>query len=210
MNSLNLYLTVGLVSLLTIGCELTTKRDSTISRISGATTLVDPKYSLSKDRTELDKLRQSIPPDLRKNNDEKALMADLFFEIKRPPEEIRDKFDSLSRKKRDIFQKDMAKNRDDFNKVERKKRDEISKQLEEERKDFLKTKVDSEKRAEFFNEQDEKRRNFSAELKDKREDFEADMREKRKNYEDYYKEKNDEFNAELRSYRVKWAEKNKN
>lgn len=208
MNSLYFRLGMGLFLIQLLSCQVATKREAGDS--AETPTMVDPKYSISKDRAEFEQIRKSIPNDVKKVNDEKALMADLFLEVKRSPEEIRDKYDSLARKKRDLFNKDMTKAREEYNKNERKKREDFTKSLDEERKEFLQTKVNAEKRSDFFSEQDEKRRNFSAEQKDKREEFESDIREKRKNFEDYYKEKYDEFNVELKSYRFKWNEKNKN
>ena len=190
-----------------LGCQVQTTRDSGNENKSDGSTLVDPKYSISKDRSEFEKLRESIPAEVRQSNDEKALMAEWFSEVKMEPEKIREKFDTIVRKKRELFNKDLTKQRDVFNKEEKKKREEFLKELEEERKDFLKRKVDKEKRAEFFNEQDEKRRNYFAEQKDKREDFESNVREKRKDFEDYLKEKNNDFNSELKAYRIKWTEK---
>lgn len=169
--------------------------------------LIDAKYSLAKDRAELDKLRESIPADIKTHNDEKAFLAELMSEIKYPPEVVRNKFSNLVRKKRDLFNRDMTRAREDFNKIEKKTRDVFTKELTEERESFLKKKVDREKRADFFNEQDEARRTFMAEQKEKRDDFEADFREKRKNFDDYMKEKNDDFLFELRDYQAKWNDK---
>jgi hypothetical protein len=191
----------------TLGCQVQTTRDAGNENKVEGPTLVDPKYSISKDRSEFDKLRESIPAEVRQSNDEKALMAEWFSEVKLEPEKIRDKFDTIVRKKRELFNKDLTKQREAFNKEEKKKREEFLKDLEEERKDFLKRKVDKDKRAEFFNEQDEKRRNYFADQKDKREDFESNVREKRKDFEDYIKEKNNDFSSELKAYRIKWTEK---
>jgi len=207
MNGLILSLIGALLLISTVSCQVQTTRDSNRENKPEGSTLVDPKYSLSKDRSEFEKLRESIPPEVRQSNDEKALMAEWFSDVKLDPERIREKFDGLVRKKRDLFNKDLTKQRDVFNKEERKKREDFLKELESERKDFLKNKADKDKRADFFNEQDEKRRTYFADQKDKREDFEADVREKRKDFEDYFKEKNNDFNSELKAYRIKWTEK---
>lgn len=207
MNSLIFSLIGALLFISTVSCQVETTRDSHNENKLEGSTLVDPKYSLSKDRSEFEKLRESIPPEVRQSNDEKALMAEWFSEVKMEPERIREKFDTLVRKKRDLFNKDLTKQREVFNKEERKKREDFLKELESERKDFLKSKADKDKRADFFNEQDEKRRTYFADQKDKREDFEANVREKRKDFEDYFKEKNNDFNSELKAYRIKWTEK---
>jgi hypothetical protein len=187
-------------------CQINSKR---IHELNSNAPLVDPKYSIAKDREELDQLRESMPPELKKRNDEKALMAELMGELKFTPELVREKFSNLVRKKRDLFNKDMTKAREDFTKNEKKIRDDFYKNLEEERKDFLRKKVDRERRASFFNDQDEARKTFVAEQREARDEYEADAREKRKNFEDYVKEKNDEFNAELKDYTLKWKEKDK-
>jgi hypothetical protein len=187
-------------------CQIDSKRNY---ESNANAPLVDPKYSIAKDREELDQLRESLPPEVKKKNDEKALMAELMGEVKYAPEVVREKFSNLVRKKRELFNKDMTKAREDYTKKEKKDREEFYKNLEDEREDFLRKKVDREKRASFFNEQDEARRTFVAEQREARDEFEADAREKRKNFEDYVKEKNDEFNAELKDYTVKWKEKEK-
>lgn len=169
--------------------------------------MVDAKYSLAKDRAELDKLRESLPPEVRNQNDEKAFLAELMGEVKYPPETVREKFSNLVRKKRELFNKDMNKSREEFGKVERKTREGFTRTLTEEREKFLKSKVDREKRADFFNQQDEDRRTFMAEQKEKRDEYEADVREKRKNFEDYLKEKSDDFNFELKNYQAAWRDK---
>ncbi|MBC7421712.1 MAG: hypothetical protein H7328_13365 [Bdellovibrio sp.] len=197
--------TLCFVSVLAVSCQIKT----THSDDSTTKPLVDPKYSIAKDRAELEQMREEIPAEVKKKNDETALRDDWMRELKYSPEVIREKMSTLVRKKRDLFNKDLGKKREQFNKVERKAREEFLKNLEKERKDFLGQKVDREKRAEFFEEQDEKRREYFSEQKDKREDFEADMREERKDYEDYVKEKNDEFNSEIKAYTIKWNVKQK-
>jgi len=184
-------------------CQLSSNR----SHESMPSGLVDPKYSIAKDRSELERLRESLPVEVKKENDEKALMAELMSELRYPPEGVREKYMSQVRKKRDLFNKDMSKAREEYGKNEKKARDEFLKKMEEERRDFLSGKVDRERRARFFNEQDEERRTYFAESREKREEFEAEFREKRKNFEDYAKEKTDEFNAELKNYTVRWKEK---
>lgn len=189
-----------------LSCQIKSKRDLE----SGFNApLVDPKYSIAKDRAELAQLREAIPAEIKNKNDEKALMADLMGELKYTPEIVREKFTNIFHKKRDLFNKDMLKSREDFNKKEKKDRDVFLKSLEDERDDFLRRKVDRDKRASFFNDQDEARRTFFAEQREKRDEYESDVREKRKNFEDYLKEKTDEFNAEYSEYALRWKEKEK-
>jgi hypothetical protein len=189
-----------LPALIFAGCQMQSKH----APVSQNAPLVDPKYSVAKDRSTLDDLREDIPVPLRKENDEKALIADLTTELKYPPEVVREKYAGIVRKKRDLFNKDMQKQRDEYNKAEKRTRDDFLKSLEEERKDFLSRKESREARTEFFNQIDEKRRDFFSAQKDKREEFESDFREKRKNFEDYVKERNDTFNEELKDYSARW------
>ncbi len=74
-----------LAMLLLFSCQIQSKRGGTESE----TPLVDPKYSIAQDRSALDELRQDVPADIKKENDEKALMAELTAEVKRPPTAIR-------------------------------------------------------------------------------------------------------------------------
>lgn len=201
----SLILVISVLCFLATSCQVETKRGTE----STSTTLVDPKYSLSKDRSEFEKLRQSIPDDVKKKNDESALMAELFSNLKHPPEYIREKFTDLVRKKRELFNKDLTRSREEYNKNERKSRESFLKELEDERKSFLEKKMDREKRSDFFNDQDENRREYFSEQKDKREEFEADIREKRKDFDDYIKEKTNDFNAELQDYKIRWKENTK-
>ncbi len=209
------FVLIGLTFLFLPACQVNPIQDSKYDRYEDSgeaapakkTTSVDAKYSLAKDRAELDQLRQSIPPEVRRQNDEKAFLAELMGEVKYAPEVVREKFTNLVRKKRELFNKDMSRLRDDFGKIEKKKRDAFTKDLTQDRESFLKKKVDREKRADFFNQQDEDRRTFTEEQKEKRDEFEADFREKRKNFDDYMKEKSDDFNFELKAYQEKWHDK---
>lgn len=198
-------LLVGIVLLFTCSCAVNTKREEKTSPL--AESGVDPKYSVAKDRSEFDKLRENVPTEIRQQNDEKALIAELTADLKYPPEVAREKFNNIVRKKRDLFSKDMSKIRDEFNKNEKAQRDEFLNELKEEREDFLKRKVDQEKRSRFFSEQDEARRTYFAEQKEKRDEFESDFRARRKDFEDYIKDKTDIFNSELKDYMIRWKEK---
>jgi hypothetical protein len=184
---------------------LSTHEEKSASPISNSG--VDPKYSVAKDRAEFDKLRENIPQEVRQQNDEKALIAELTGELKYPPEVAREKFSNIVRKKRDLFSKDMSKIRDEYNKNEKNDREKFLKDLQDDREEFLKRKVDQQKRSQFFNEQDEARRTFFAEQREKRDEFESDFRARRKDFEDYIKDKTDTFNSELKDYAARWKEK---
>lgn len=201
MKSISFLIFVILAS----SCAVNSKRDEKPSPL--AEPGVDPKYSVGKDRSEFDKLRENVPAEIRQQNDEKALIAELTAELKYPPEVAREKFNNIVRKKRDMFSKDMSKIREEYNKHEKTERDEFLNDLKEEREEFLKRKVDQDKRSKFFSEQDETRRTFFAEQREKRDEFESDFRARRKDFEDYIKDKTDIFNSELKDYNIRWKEK---
>lgn len=198
----NFFLLSSLIFL--VSCQIASNRGY---EADSNAPLVYPKYSIAKDREELDALRESVPQEVKSRNDEKALIAELMGELKYDPSVVREKFSNLVRKKRELFNKDMTRAREEFSKREKKDREEFLKELESDRESFLKRKVDREKRADFFNDQDQARRTYFAEQREKRDEFEADFRGKRKNFDDYVKEKNDDFNAELKIYTIKWKEK---
>lgn len=162
--------------------------------------LVDDKYRLSKDREELSKLRQEIPEEKRKENDEVAFSLGLMSELRLRPSEVREKFNTALRRKRDLFNKDMKKYREDFTKAEKSDRDKFVKGLENERKEMQGKKWPADKRKEFSDRIETKRKEFFLEQREKREQFEAEIRSQRKNFDDYAREKTNDFNQEHRAY----------
>lgn len=168
--------------------------------------IVDDKYRLSKDREELSKLRQQIPEEKRKENDEVAFTLSLMSELRLRPAEVRERFNTAMRKKRELFNKDMQKYREDFTRAEKSERSKFSKDLENERKEIRGKKLSSEERKEINDKLESKRRNFYGEQKDKREQFEADIRTQRKNFEDYSREKNNDFTQEHRAYSKRYED----
>lgn len=189
-----------------MACQIETKHADE----KNDSTLVDPKYSLTQDRSEFEKLRESIPENKRKANDEKALIAEWMNGTRISPADIREKYDNLARKKREIFNKDMTQLREQTSKAEKKNREIFLKELENERTDFSKRKRDREERADFYSQLDEKRRNYFAEEREKRDEFESNVRDQRKNFEDYLKEKYLNFSSELKSYTESWNALKKN
>lgn len=184
------------------GCQVDTKRDEPVGHTNKP--LVDPKYSLVKDRSELDLLRQAIPEDKKKANDENALFAEWTVGLKKSPAEVREKYENLVRKKRELFNKDMAKTRENFTKSTEQKRKEFLKDLEDQRKNFADQKKSRDDKNEFFNNLDEKRRNYFSEEREKRDEFESQVRDERKNFEDYLNEKRFDFASEMKAYTEKW------
>ena len=185
------------------------KPDNVYRQSDESRPLVDDKYSLQADRQALADLRQNIPEDKKRENDELALILGMMSEVKKSPSDIRSRFDSVLRKKRELFNKDMTKEREAFTKDERKKRDDFMKSQREAREMFNREKHTRDEKNEFFRDLDQKRSETSSVERDRRADFEADVRERRKNFEDYIREKQNEFNQENRAYTKRYEEMKK-
>ena len=197
------FLILSAVLAMFVGCQTSSSHSGSSSSSNGR---IDPKYSLTKDRSELAELRKDIPEETQRTNDEKALLNEWMSDFRYAPEQVRDKFNNLVRKKRELFNKDLTKQRDSFSKEEKKAREDFLEQLKEDREQFLTRKTDSQKKQDFFYEQDTDRRDYFSNQRERRDEFESDQREKRKDFEDYVKEKTDEFNFELKDYTVKYKQ----
>jgi hypothetical protein len=162
--------------------------------------LVQSNYLLKQDREAFDKLRSEIPTDIKDENDELALLDQMFSNPQRRPTDIRSHFNRLLTQKRNQFQKDLKKKREEFVKIERKDRDVFVKQLAQERESFKQKKANKEKTKQFYDELDLKRKDFFSEQKEKREIFEAQVRDDRKNYADYSKAIQLDFNSRLKVF----------
>lgn len=195
----SLFLVLGMA--LIIGCASQEKKDDA--------PLVDEKYSLKKDREAFEQLRKDIPEDVRRDNDEKAFMAELTADLSRHPSEVRSQFSRIINKKRELFGKDMNRTREKFNEELKKTREEFSRQQSKARSNFSGAKKSSQERTDFYNRLDAERREFNSEQQSKRDDFEADMRERRKNFDDYMRAKTDEFNQLHRDYTKRYEEDKK-
>jgi hypothetical protein len=197
---MKLFAVLGM-SLVIVACSSQeTKSANTYRDSSDERPIVDPKYSLTKDREDMAAMRADVPEERKQNNDELAFTLSLLTDVTKEPSSIRQKFDSALRKKRDLFNKDMTKEREKFTKDERKKRETFLKSQSDSRQVFQRAKHTKEERTEFFNEQDSMRKEFFADLREKRNDYESDTRERRKNFEDYAREKSNEFNQEYRAF----------
>lgn len=194
-------------------CQLESKHNE-MDAGAASKPLVDPKYSLTQDRSELDQLREAIPEDKKRANDEKSLLAEWMLGLKKSPADIRDKYENLVRKKREAFNKDMTKARENYTKAQEKKRTAFLKDLETQRKDFADQKKSRDEKNDFFSSLDEKRRSFFSEERENRDEFESNVRDQRKNFEDYLNEKRLDFTSEMKAYTEKWkaqeAEQQKN
>ncbi|MES2855719.1 MAG: hypothetical protein V4692_07645 [Bdellovibrionota bacterium] len=172
---------------------------------------VADEMSLKADRTELDELRKDIPEDLKKENDELALVLSMMKDGTEEPGKVRDRFNTAVRKKREKSDKLMRKQREDFTKLERKTRDEFLKTQKSEREKFVDKakKRSSDERRDFFNEQDTKRRDFFSNQSDSRREFESKITEDRKTFEDYVREQTNRFNQEHRAYSTGYYDRQK-
>lgn len=180
---------------LLVGCALNSNQDSSDDR-----PLVESNYLLKQDREAFEKIRSEVPIDKKDENDELALLDQLFSNPLKKPSDIRDQFNRLLTQKRNLFQKDLKKKREEFVKKERKDRDLFVKSLAQERENFKQNKADKEKTKEFYDEIDLKRKDFFSDQKDKRDVFEAQARDDRKNFEDYLKEKQSDFNSRFKAF----------
>lgn len=176
---------------------------------SSDSSLMDDKYSLKADLNAFEELRKNIPPEKRKENDEKAFMDQMMSDLTKSPAEVRGRYSSIVNKKRDLFNKDMIKARQKFSGEEKKEREKYTKEQSEVRKDFSKKKVTSDERREFFQELEAKRKEFYLEQKEKRDEFEEEIRGKRRNFDDYMRAKADEFNQLHRDYTKRYEENKK-
>ena len=170
---------------------------------------VDDKYRISSDRQTLAEIRKDIPPEVQKNNDELAYIFQLMSEMRYSPSEVREKFNSAVRKKRDVFQKDMQRKRDEYNKAEKSQRETFTQDQNQQRNEFKRERADRDRTKDFFAKLEEQRKTFYSENRQKRDEFESDVRVQRKDFEDYIREKNNEFNQEHRAYTKRFDEAKK-
>lgn len=174
--------------------------------LEGGAPLVEEKYRLSSDRQALESLRKEIPEEQKDRNDESALLALWMSEVKLTPAEVRSKFDSIYRKKREVFEKDLKKSREQFNKEQNKAKASFQKMAEDQKQDFKNKKISAADRKSMIDEANLARKEFFSQQKEKRDEFEFNIREKRKEFEDYLKSKRNEFDQEWRSYNKRYQD----
>lgn len=168
---------------------------------------IDPKYSIASDRKKFDELRAEMPEAQKVSNDERALFSEWMSEVTTEPMTVREKFESVVRRKREDFNKDLNKVRENYGREEKKSRDAFSKELEAQREELKGTVLNREDRQNKFSELEQKRRDYYTNEREQRDQFEAEVRTSRKDFEDYIKRRTDEFNAEYKVYLIKWKEK---
>lgn len=188
------YSLVGVSLFLLPSCQSESKTSSVDAPI------VQDQYRLKEDREAFAEIRKEVPEDKKSQNDQQALILNMMSDLTHTPDEIREKFDSLATKKRDLFQKNMDKHREEYVKKERRDRERFTKKAETDRKKFTEGKRSTEEKLEFFADQDTQRRSFYSDQREKRDEFEANVRDQRKNFDDYIRAKTMEFNQEHRAY----------
>jgi hypothetical protein len=203
LKSVGIIFLIGPVFL--ASCVSPTK--DTLSRSSDSSAIdTKEELSLKKDSEELAELRKNIPEEKRVANDDLRDILSTLGEVKRPPQDHRDKFEREMRKIRERQRLARQKERDAYNKDERRTREEFLKNLKSERDSFMRSKADRDEKKEFFNKQEDLRKNFFADERDKRRDFESDMRQKENDESAFYREKSTEFSHELKLYTEKYNE----
>lgn len=206
-----------LLSFLAAGCASGPSGSSSHDLATATPILLDEKgnaadeVSLRADRAELDKLRGEVPEEVKKQNDEIAmLMSFVVRESEEDPQRLRDRFSTALRKKREAVNKKVSLAREAFSKKEKADRAEFVKESKSQRDAFVKNrKRSSDERRDFFSNQDDKRRAFFADQQERRKDFELQVQDERKSVEDSMREAQNAFNQELRSYQARYTERRK-
>lgn len=208
-----LLFTVVLAGLLS--CQINSPREElkstdnteTKTKVTTEPGKVDPKYSIAADRKKFEELRSEMPEAQKVSNDERALFSEWMADVSTEPSAVREKFDSLVRRKREDFNKDITQVREKYGREEKKSRDAFSKELEAQREELKGIVLSREDRQTKFSELEQKRRDYYTNEREQRDQFEAEIRTSRKDFEDYVKRRTDEFNAEYKVYQNKWKEK---
>lgn len=209
------FAAIGLLVFLQAACGVKTVRGeepasgAVISPVGASGVDGTPQdVSLKSDRSELEKLRSEIPDDVKKQNDEIAMVLSYVYrESEEEPSRLRDRFQAALRKRREVMDKHLRSSRDSFSKEERRLRDEFLRTSKDERDDYLSRKRSREDRKKFFDGQEDKRRAFFADQSEKRKDFESQVQDERKKLEDFIREKQNQFNQEWREYQARYTER---
>lgn len=171
---------------------------------------VEHEYSLKSDRSALDELRDQVPEDRRRENDELALVLKDMAGDKTTPSKVRSKFNKVMRRKRNKFRKDMRRHRDNFRDQERERRDKFLEAQKDKREEFKERyKADRDEMNKFYNRIRAERKDFFAEQRERRKEFEEVARQKQKDFDAYLREKRRDFNEEHRAYSKRFYERKK-
>jgi hypothetical protein len=160
-----------------------------------------PEVSLTPEQAKIEAMRQKIPPEKRKANDELKVILGLMKDQNEPPDKVRDRFQTLMRRQRDEYRKSTSQSREEYSRKEKSKREQILRNFKAEREKFKKTKADRDSSREFYDRQEESRRQYFADERDRRRNFESDQSQKSKDFESDMREKQHNFDQELKFYR---------
>ncbi|MDZ4660845.1 MAG: hypothetical protein SGJ18_04425 [Pseudomonadota bacterium] len=164
----------------------------------------DNEVSLSEDRSRLDELRKDLPSEIKKENDELALLLNSLnpntSENILPSYEISNRFNRIMQKKRNEFQRGLKTERDEFTRIEKISREKFLQEQKSDRDGFNRSKKSSDERRYFSELQSQKREATFADSREKRMSFEEQMRTKQKDFEFSARSKTSEFNQLLKSY----------
>lgn len=197
--------------LMMTGCA--TYRSDSSNRVAGDEKILGEQHgevSLRSDRSDLDQARKDIPDEIKKQNDEIAmLMSFVVRDSEEEPSRLRERFSTALRKKRDAIDKKVRRARDDFSKKEKADRDAFLKKSKADRDRFVSgsSRRSSDDRKRFFDDQEDARKSFFADQQEKRKDFESRINDERKDSEDFIREKQNAFNQELRGYQARYTER---
>ena len=170
---------------------------------------VPDEVSLKADRSALDALRIQEPEEVKRRNDELALLLALMKDGSEDPGKVRDRFGKIVRDKRDLMDKRLRKEREAFGKRETQAREALLKDLAKRRARQLSRKHPSDENKEFYDDQEAKRKGFFDEQRDRRAEFESKALESRKDFEDDVREKTNWFSQEMRAYSTSFYERQK-
>jgi ElaB/YqjD/DUF883 family membrane-anchored ribosome-binding protein len=216
MNSVNqFYFRFGFVA--AVAFVLTScasyRSTGTSNRVSGDTKILAEQpgeVSLREDRSNLDQARKDIPEEIKKQNDEIAMLLSFVVrDSEEDPGRLRERFNTALRKKRDAVDKKVRRAREDFSKKEKDEREAFLKKSKTERDRYLSSgrMHSAEDRKRFFDDQEDARKSFFADQQEKRKDFESRITDERKDSEDFIREKQNAFNQELRAYQARYVER---
>lgn len=167
------------------------------------------EMSLKADREKLQELRQEIPPEKQKSNDELALYLGLMRQGTEQPQVVRDKFNVLVERKRTSFREKVQRLRENYRRDEAARRDTFLEEQKSERSSFQGSKHKPNETRDFFSKQDHHRQNFFADERARRSNFESDVTAQSRDFDSYMREKVNEFNEEYRLYSKKFSERPK-
>jgi hypothetical protein len=194
------------------GCATGSDKDAAAQPSSDPSAPGQPlteELSLKADRSELDGLRAEVPEDIRRENDELALILKDMAGGDQPPDRIRERFNRALRLYREKSDKHFRQERETFTAEERSKRDQFLTELKTERDKFTSRRKNAATRKRFFDDQEMKRRAFFATEREKRADFESRFTQRRREVDDLAREKSNQFNQELRAYTQTYWERRK-